>query len=216
MRGVTFNNKHSYWDWHLLLKRRPVISPPVPKTKYVDIPGADGGLDLSRVLTGHIHYKQRKITFEFLLIAGRDAWPAIYTEILDTLHGKEAEIVFDDDPQYVYTGRVTVNKMETEKVTAVITMTADVEPYKTSKSSNPAYKNLSVDGSRTVMLHGMRKPTVPAFTASADMQVTFGGHTYDLPAGDSIIPDIVVYEGDNTFVFTGNGTVSIDYKGGRL
>lgn len=216
MRGVTFGDKHSYHHWGLMLKSRPVISPPTPKTKYVDVPGMNGSLDMTQALTGYVQYENRKITFEFVLMADRDAWSAIYSDVLDYLHGRKLDIIMDEDPMFYYTGRVTVNKWSVSHRIPTITMTAEVEPFKTARYSDPQYKNLTVEESRTVMLHGMRKPTVPAFTVSADMQLDFGGKTYVLPAGTSTLPDIVIREGANTLVFTGSGTVSIDYKGGRL
>lgn len=216
MRGVTFGNKHSYHHWGLMLKSRPVISPPTPKTKYIDVPGANGALDMTQSLTGHVQYENRKITFEFVLMADRDTWSAIYSDLLDYLHGRTLDIIMDEDPMFYYTGRVVVNKWSISHRTPTITMTAEVEPFKTARYSDPQYKNLTVEESRTVTLHGMRKPTVPAFTVSADMQLEFGGKTYTLPTCESKIPDIVIREGVNTLVFTGNGTVSIDYRGGRF
>lgn len=216
MRGVTFGDKHSYHHWGLMLKSRPVISPPTPKTKYVDVPGANGALDMTQSLTGFVQYENRKITFEFVLMADRDAWSAIYSDVLDYLHGRKLDIIMDEDPMFYYTGRVTVNKWSVAHRIPTITMTAEVEPFKTARYSDPQYMNLMVEESRTVTLYGMRKPTVPAFTVSADMQLEFGGQTYTLPAGTSKLPGIVIREGVNMLAFTGNGTVSIDYKGGRL
>jgi len=216
MRGVMFGNKHSYHRWGLMLKSRPVISPPTPKTKYVDVPGADGAIDMTETLTGYAQYENRKITFEFVLKADRDSWSAIYSDLLDYLHGKNHEIIMDEDPNFYYYGRVTVNKWNVSHMIPTVTMTAEVEPYKTARFSDPRYTNLTVDKSLTVALYGMRKPTVPVFSVSADMQLAFNGKTYTLPAGESKIPDVVIREGANTLVFTGNGTVSIDYRGGRF
>lgn len=217
MQGVTFGNKHSYHNWRLMLKSRPVISPPTPKTMYVDIPGADGAIDMTDSLTGYTQYKNRKIAFEFVMLADRAEWPSIYSEIMDVLHGNVVEIVFDDDSQYCYKGRVAVGRWEAENVrTSTLTMTAEVEPFKTARFSNPAYKNLTVDGSRTVMVRGTRKPTVPAITVSSDMQVSFNGNAYTLTAGENILPGIIIRQGENLLDFTGNGTVSIDYRGGRF
>ena len=39
---------------------------------------------------------------------------------------------------------------------------------------------------------------------------------YALTAGDNRISGICITDGDNVLTFTGNGTVSIDYRGGRL
>lgn len=65
MNGVKFGSKHSYDDWGLILKSRPVISPPSPKTIYIDVPGADGIIDLTESMTGEVKFNNRTITFEF-------------------------------------------------------------------------------------------------------------------------------------------------------
>lgn len=132
MRGVMFNKKHSYWDWGLMLKSAPVISPPEPKTKYVDIPGMDGEMDLSESLAGTIRYKNRRIDLEFIVMADREDWPAIYSEILEMLHGKSVDIAIDEDLKYHYTGRVTVGEPRFEYRWIVLQMSANVGPYKTS------------------------------------------------------------------------------------
>lgn len=214
MRGVTFDNKHSYHEWHLMFKSRPVISPPTPKTKYVEVPGADGALDMTNTLTGYTQYKNRKISFEFVIVAGRASWPAIYSDIMDTLHGNTVNIIFDDDPLYAYRGRITVGKWDAEKKTATLTMTAEVEPFKIDLFATT--KSLTVNGNGSVTVLGARKPAVPVVTVSSDMQLAFRGSTYTLTAGENRIPEIVIRQGENKFDFTGNGTVSIEYRGGRF
>lgn len=133
MRGVTFDGKHSYWDWGLLLKGFPTVSPPEPKTKVVEIPGTDEVIDLTETLTGKVHYKQRKITCYFTLPCHRDRWETVYTEILNHLHGRKIEIVLDDDAEYTYTGRAQISEWKPERHTADVVITAEVEPYKTAR-----------------------------------------------------------------------------------
>lgn len=130
MRGVMFDKKHSYWNWGLMLKTAPKVTSPQPKTHYVDVPGAHGALDLTEMLTGKVQYKNRKIEMEFVTMAGREEWPAIYSEILNELHGQMKEIRLDDDPQHIYKGRVTVGDPEREKTVVTVRMVAEVEPYK--------------------------------------------------------------------------------------
>lgn len=216
MQGVKFDDKHSYFHWGLMFKSRPVISPPTPKTKYVEVPGADGAIDMTDALTGYTQYQNRKISFEFILMAGRENWPAIYSDLMDTLHGRKVKITFDDDPDYYYTGRVTVGKWDAKKVTAVITMSAEVEPFKTEKLRKT--KNCVMTGEHvTVVVQGSKKPVVPDITASDDgVQVFFRGSTYTLKEGVNRIPGIVIREGDNALTFTGSGTVDITYEGGRF
>ena len=72
MMGVIFGEKHSYRDWGLVLKSRPVISPPTPKTKLIQVPGSDRVIDLTESLTGAVHYELRQMSFEFLMIDERE------------------------------------------------------------------------------------------------------------------------------------------------
>lgn len=216
MQGVKFDDKHSYYHWGLMFKSRPVISPPIPKTKYVEVPGADGAIDMTDTLTGYTQYQNRLIKFEFILMAGREKWPAIYSDLLDTLHGRKFRITFDDDPDYYYTGRVTVDKWDAAKVTSIITMTAEVEPFKTERVGKT--KNIiATEEGETVTIQGSVKPVVPDITTSDEgVQLAFRGETYTLAEGVNRIPGIVIREGDNEFTFTGSGTVEIAYKGGRF
>ena len=48
------------------------------------------------------------------------------------------------------------------------------------------------------------------------MSVEFEDVTYDLSDGENRILYIIIKDGDNILSFAGNGTVSIDYRGGRL
>ena len=130
MHGVIFGEKHTYRDWGLVLKDRPLISPPSPKMKMIQVPGSDKVIDLTQHLTGDVHYEPRTISFEFAMLAKRNRWASVYSEILNYLHGKSIRIIFDDDPVYFYTGRVTVGELEIAKETATLKMTAIVEPYK--------------------------------------------------------------------------------------
>ena len=133
MNGVTFGSKHSYRDWGLILKSRPVISPPSPKTVYVDIPASNGIIDLTESLTGDVKFANRTITCEFNVIDVRKKWSNIYSDVLDFLHGQMTTIILDEDPDYIYKGRVQVNEWKSNKRTATIVIEGNVEPYKLEK-----------------------------------------------------------------------------------
>ena len=66
------------------------------------------------------------------------------------------------------------------------------------------------------MIPGRRKKAVPVFECSSEMVLTYGGVDYTLPAGKSKILDLQLGEGEHFLAFTGTGTVSVDYRGGRL
>ena len=48
------------------------------------------------------------------------------------------------------------------------------------------------------------------------MTVTYKGNSYQLSDGTNRVVSIDLPEGDNILTFTGSGTVSVDYRGGRL
>lgn len=236
MNGVTFGDKHSYRDWGLILKSRPAISPPSPKTLYIDIPGSDGVLDLTESLTGDVKFENRTITCEFNVIDSRKRWSNIYSEILDYLHGQRIKIILDEDPTYYYVGRFQVNEWKSDKVTSLITIEGNVEPYKSEVCGSlddwewdsfnfetgiiRQWKDLTVEDSLTITIVGTRKTVVPSFIVqsndSSGMTVTFDGRTYNLSDGVNRVVNINIKQETQTLVFTGNGTVSIDYRGGRL
>lgn len=132
MKGVTFGGKHTYNDWGLILSGHPVVSPPKPKTKLVDVLGAHGSLDISTKLTGQVMYEMRDITCEFTIIGERDSWEQVYSDILNYLQGQLLEITLDHDPDYYWTGRAEISKWNPGQTVAEMTIKAKVSPYKTS------------------------------------------------------------------------------------
>lgn len=234
--GVAFGDRHSLRDWQLLLSRRPEISPPSPKTNYIDIPGGDGSLDLTESLTGDVQYQTRMIKFTFATIKPRRQWADLYSDIQDCIHGQQMKIILDEAPDYYYIGRVTVNQWESSEKYSTIAVDAEVDPYKYELAGSledwewdsfnfetgiiREYGNLAVDGELDFEVPGRRKKVIPSFIVSSEngggLEVSFEGATYRLPDGTSRILNIATKEGSNMLHFTGRGTVSIDYRGGRL
>lgn len=234
--GVFFDDIHTYTEWGLRLKQ-VVIGRPSAKTVLIDIEGGDGVLDLSTSLTGDMVYGTRKLEFTF------DApncdyyrWPELVSEISDKLHGRRKKIIMDIDPGYYYDGLLDVSNDKINAIFSEIVITAECQPYKMERFSSledwlwdpfdfetdiiREYKELRVDESLIFTIEGRRKQVIPAFSVKSDdgsgLKVEFNGSEYDLPDGTSRVLNIVIKDGTNTLKFTGNGTVSIDYRGGRL
>lgn len=215
MLGVMFGKKHSYYDLGIWLTKYPEITPPTPKMSFVDVPGMDGALNLSKVLTGHTMYNRRTMQLEFAILAPRVMWPDVHSEIMDTLHGQEMSIILDDDPEYMYTGTLAVQAYDPGKVTSGVTITADLDPYK--KRLKDTIKSFTVNGSKEATIRVERMPTVPVIAASAAMTMTFGGKSYSLTAGANEFDDVILrHDQVNAFTFTGSGDVSLSYREGRF
>lgn len=230
MYGVTLGGSHSFTDLGLVLQN--VNMPlPAPKTSMVDVPGADGAIDLTEAF-GSVKMYNRTITMTFTDMAPYFHRYGNQSRISNELHGKKVQIIFDEDFGYYYYGRLTFGEFQPEGATRTVTVTAECDPYKYELAMSDddwlwdpfnfetgvirEYKNLSVNGSRTVKVIGGQQNTIPVITASAAMTVTFKGTTYNLAAGANKNYSIVLSTGENTLTFAGTGTVTISFRGTSL
>lgn len=135
--SITFGDKNTWDDWHLVPSSRPVFNPPSVKTKTLDIPGGDGVIDLTESLTGYPVYNNRSGSIEFIVLNDfcqpvdtHEEWYETYSKIMDYLHGQEMKAILDDDKEYYYEGRFTVNSWKSDKNYSKITIDYSVGPYK--------------------------------------------------------------------------------------
>ena len=134
--SITFGNKNTWTDWHIVPTSRPVIVPPKPKTKYVDVPGADGSIDLTESLAGRSFYSDREGSIEFVVLNDfnvdnyKYSWSDVYMEILAHLHGKRMTMILEDDPNYYYEGRFMVDSWSPDDYNSKITISYRLNPYK--------------------------------------------------------------------------------------
>lgn len=232
MLGVTIGEYHTFRAWGLRWCGVS-ISAPETNTRFIEVPGRNGALDLSEALTGFPTYKDRDIVLTF---DGKtrdfDSWERLYSQILNAIHGQRLKIQLDTDPGFYYEGRVSVSSKKEVLETDTLTIAARVAPYKLELTSSRDpwlwdpfsfetgiirdYDTLTVNGSLSLVIPGNAMRVVPTITTSAAMTVTFEGKTYNLTAGKNRVSDICLTSGENTLVFTGSGTVSVNYQGGEL
>lgn len=131
--------KHGHintWDdWHLIPTSRPVFQQGDVKTNYIDIPGADGQIDVSEALSGYPTFKNREGSLEFIVANGwRNSWAAGFSKFANWLHGKVLRVVLDDDPGYFYEGRFSLNewKSNNDGTWSNVTIDYNLKPYKYS------------------------------------------------------------------------------------
>ena len=231
MLGVQIGDKHTYTDWGLKWENINISFPDI-KTNYIDIPGGDGLLDLTESLTGDIQYSNRIINLTFNIECNFFNWQSKISEISNYIHGKKLKITLDTDKGFYYYGRVSINTNKTNMVDGELVIQCNVEPYKYESLSSIEtwtwddfnftssiirdYKDLVVSGTLALTIQGRRKKIVPVFITDSVMTVTFNSVAYELTVGSTQVLDIELVEGDNILTFTGNGIVSVDYRGGSL
>lgn len=127
--SISIYNRNTWSSWHLIPTSRPVVNPPEVKTKYVDIPGANGSLDYTEALDG-VKYGNRTGSWEFMVANGYSDWASLYNEIMSYIHGKLLKVVLLDDPNYYYMGRLSINQWKSDQKYSTITIDYNFNPYK--------------------------------------------------------------------------------------
>nr|DAE62572.1 MAG TPA: distal tail protein [Caudoviricetes sp.] len=228
MIGVTFGDKHSFDDFGIYLTSK-TINPPEPKTNTISVPLRDGSIDLTESLTNDVKYNDRKINMTFSVIHPMEQWSDKVSEIENYLHGKRMKVVFDDDQNFYYMGRLKVNEWSSQKSIGKLVIECTADPYKYDVQGDWLWdpfdfendcisesENIAVSGSTSVVIVGKRKKTYPTITASAAMSVSYNGTTYNIIEGINKLYEMILDEGENTLTFNGSGSVLIEYTGGSL
>ena len=214
LHDVIFNNEISaYEDWNIVLTKIE-LPPPEPKTMSVEIKGADGELDLSEVLTDDIKFKNRTIKLTFEVMDDKQYY-SITSEMAKYLHGKMVTVRLNDDEDYYYTGRASINSWECVKRKGTIVVSVDADPYKYDVIERIFNVNLNNETKTIVLING-RKHICPILDVTGSVTLIWEGESYTLLEGKQQMLRFILKEGNNTVSFTGTGTVKITYRRGEL
>ena len=240
--SVTFGDKNSWEEWHLIPSSRPVINPPEIKTELIDIPGESGVLDLSESLTGYPLYKRRTGDIEFIvvndyhdIVTVQQAWADVYSDIMNYLHNREMEICLEDDPEWWYEGRLHVNSWKSEEFLSRITISYDLEPYKWHEKKHEKIFNLSTSEQTYTFTkqidHLGMAPFTPKFLvtgySTSGVTIHFINPNLNIDTTATLKPNSkeqevprMVFYGDNITIkcasVSGSATLKVSYEEGSL
>lgn len=212
MKGVYFDNLHSYKDLILILSGKEIGAPAVKEQK-LDIPGADGFLDLTDFF-GEAKYEDVKHKFEFTTIVPQATFLTQYSMIKNAIHGKKMRIILDDDPLFYWMGRCFVSGFTSEKGIGTVDVECVCEPYKYRIEKTVVTQ--AVNGTATITLTNGRKRAFPTITTTGAMTISFGGGSWTNSAGTYTIPELELTHGENTVTVTGTGTITFAWREGDL
>lgn len=232
--SIIIGDKNTWDDWHMVPSSRPVINPPEVVTEYIQIPGADGELDYTEALAGRPVLRNRKGSWEFIVMNGYQEWHQLYNSLLSYLHGKAFSIILEDEPDYEYTGRLSLNEWRSEEHNSKVTIDYVISPYKKFSSGNTSdwrWNDLTFNSNAYIIYYGMfdvndeRQRDIynpgltsveMSLTSTADMEIFFYGKTYYILAGTTEHTRIFLRPGDNFATFKGTGRVTISYDRGEI
>lgn len=215
MQGITFSTIHTYRDLGLILAKKEIGSPAVKENK-LDIPGADGSIDMTDFF-GEPKYENVIHKFEFSALVSPDEALTLFSGAKNALHGKKHKIILDDDPAFYYVGRCHVSGYTDEKGIGKLSIECDCEPYK-YKASKTAV-TIAINGTQTVTLTNARKRAVPEVTIDTESSLNLvfqDVNVWDLGAGSYALPELELVEGENTVVVTGTGSITFSWQEGEL
>lgn len=208
---------NTWYNWRLILTSKD-ITPPEPKTNYVEIDGANGTLDLSESLTGEVAYRDRTISASFWTDEGsyRDR-EKLLQEIVSALHGKKIKIIEPDDPTHYFYGRVSIKSVNNILPYMEFSIEAICEPWRYSVEDTTRLVKVTIpDIIDTVIVNNGVKTLSPIITVSGSINIIHNGVTTSLTDGSYKIFDIKLYRGVNIIRVTGDGSATFEYKEATL
>ena len=236
----------TWTDFHLIPTERPTVALPSASTKLVTIPGNSVPLDFSEYLTGHPLFGNRSGSWSFLtdtaFVDQHGGWLAFDRNLRSKLHGRIRKVVLRDDPSYFYVGELALAQWATGNERSTITISYNFYPYKKALLSTmdqwafddfdfqdgfiQYLKDMDVSNTRYVTVHGSRERISPHIAGTGDISiakyenntwVSYGKmSTGSINDASAIRPRLIIDDGANRLRFTGNGSVSIDYRRGML
>ena len=117
------------------------IPAPTPQTHFVQIIGRDGSVDLSEAIG--LHYDSRVWDLDFKCFDPTVNWHTLTSQVMNAIHGKRLNFEFDDDPNYFWTGRVSVSSYVSNHGTGTLKINITSDPFKYAKLSTIVTKNAS-------------------------------------------------------------------------
>lgn len=217
--GVTFGNYHSKIDFNLDYLHKEITAPE-PKRTVVNIPLVHGNLDLTERLTGNEPiFENREIGLYFEIRSLRAFWMLDYGNILEKIHGRLMNVIFDEDPNYYWRGVVAVGDLEDHGFTAGFPVTIDAFPFKYKVQSElvDTY-TLGTAPSLATVTANFNIPyavAIPEFTCTGVI-ITYKDQMFVASGTNYTPPGMLLTKGAQTMKLYGSGTAKFYIRGGML
>lgn len=163
-RTVNFDGLNSKTDLNITFASL-VIGDAKPKRVTVDVPYANGKLDLTDYF-GAIRYENRTISMRFIIPLSKNHM-SVYHNVQKLLNGQNAKIVFSADDEWYYYGRLSVGGFSVDGGRWAFTIEADAEPYQ--------YQDVEV--TKSIVASDFTEDTAP--------------YSYRASSGERVIPTLV-------------------------
>lgn len=235
----TNESYHSYDDLGLIITNACSISTPEINSDYISVKGRNGVLDISEALTGRVTYKSRHIAVNFAGVEKDSDWDSRISDLRNLIDGQIVKLIFDNDPAYYWYGRCQLIDFKREGTCGRFTLDIPyADPYKYDMVAfnedwlwdpfNFETGRVTEATEHTITGHteidlpsGMMpvSPTIIVTNINTFLTIQKYGDTrvIDLNLGENKIYAITINDSsESKLIFEGNGTFSVNYRGGSL
>jgi hypothetical protein len=191
------------------------LTDPQHQSHLVNVPGRDGPLDLSTVLTdGEPRYGGRTLTVWLESSEGtRLEREDRISEMINQLDGWRLGIVLPDKPQHYLTGRLHVEVEYNDNAHAAVVVTATCDPWLYFQDERAYLLQATADQSLAVLSNAGRRTVVPVITVeSGQVNLVYGAQSWALSAGVYQLPDLALQPGNAELYYSGEGRLQISYR----
>lgn len=195
------------------------FSKAVANEEYANVPGHNGPLDLSTVLTdGEPYYGSRE--FEATLESSEGSRlerEERINHMINQLDGWRFNIILPDDSLHYINGRVRVEKLFNNLAHASVRISATCDPWRYNNAPTVVGLTASSTEQTVSLINNGRLSVVPTIKVTggdANLKFTANGEsrTWTLGTGEYILADIYLKTGAAPLTYSGNATITLTYR----
>lgn len=189
------------------------------RENYVEVPGHNGPLDLSTVLTdGEPFYGGRE--FEAILESSegtRQEREERINRMVNQLDGWRFNIVLPDDTEHYISGRVRVERLYNDPAHASVRVSATCDPWRYNNSETVVGLVATTAEQTVALINTGRLSVVPTINIiGGDVRLVFNANgeeqSWVRGPGTHIIPDIYLKTGSAPLRYSGTGQATLTYR----
>lgn len=187
--------------------------------QYIEVPGHNGQLDVSTVLTdGEPYYNNRP--FEATLESSEGSRLERKERIdnmINMLDGWRLNIILPDDPHHYIHGRVRVEELYNDPAHCSVYVSATCEPWRYNASETVVGLIATETEQTASLINRGRRSVVPnIIVTDGDVILKFntnaGEHTWALSPGEYTLADLYLKNGSAPLKYSGTGKITLTYR----
>lgn len=198
------------------------LSRAVANEEYATVPGHNGPLDLSTVLTdGEPFYGSREFTAILECSEGtRLTRETQINQMVNQLDGWRHNIILPDDPNHYISGRIRVERLYNDPAHASVQISATCDPWRYNNSETVVVLTATTTEQTASLINNGRQSVVPAITVTGgDVRLVFRANGEEravtVPQGEyrpEELAHIYLKTGSSPLRYSGSGQIILRYR----